>query len=415
MSISDAVLFPSISTSNTCIYNLGVASVACAPGGSGLPDFETCCPALSSFNKGACLCNPLVIAQGGDDLEAMKGLFSLACQEKLIEGESCPSPPMGECDVDANTLDALRYQSLREFSASLSFEKSYEDSVALYEQLFTKDGVWELKGTGSYVGPLAILEYARVVDPTLNSQVGNQAQLVTAVDPMTVKFFLDGVSYSTNTKYCFAQTPGTIGIEEDGSNCKNFFSGNAHYEVTWAPCSSQIDYMWTETSDEAFRSLLGGRNSLYDTCSLIQAECTGEYQVYESEKDCFDYLSKRSVTACNDLFLMGPSQGCAWLHSMLITSDKNHCFHTGKEVADKNGKFKCHPDQCIYGFTPQYRANKGECPDIDQCCHSNEPMCGHSEPNEYVQCVGEFDAYCKTNAWDSQCKDEATMVCGMQC
>lgn len=415
MSVSNAVLTPSISSTNTCLYNLGVASFACAPPAeSSLPDVSTCCPAMTAFNDANCFCSPLAVAQGGQALQGLKGFFAQACQGTVVEQESCPAPPTGECTVDANTLDAMRFQALQQFAGSLTFGVPYEESVALYEQLFVDDAMWELKGTGAYIGPIDILEYARIADPTLNSQVGNQFQAISNVNPATVRFYLEGVTYGTNSKYCFGQTPGSTSIEPNHSNCMSYFETAASYEVNFAPCSNKIQYIWTVVPKEAFTGLLGGIDSLYDTCARIQGSCTGEYQVYDSVQDCYDYVSQRPLTACQDLQLMGPSRGCVWLHSALVASDKNHCFHTGKEVADLKGEYKCNPMQCIFGFTSDYRAAEGLCPDTNACCTSTEARCGEAT-SAITECVGAFDPYCTTDGWDDQCKQEAIDMCGLVC
>lgn len=321
--------------------------------------------------------------------------------------------------MPANTLDAMRFSSLRQFSASLSFDDGTMDHyLRLYEKLFAENATWALKGTGKYVGPRSILEYARFADPIVNGQIGNTFMLVSSVDGTTLRFYLDDITYTANTQYCFGQQIGTTGISEGGSNCINYVEAGSDYKLTFVPCSAQIAYMDTELSDEAFGGAIGGRNSLYDMCDLIQRECTEDYQVYASTKECYDYMSQRSFTACQDLQFMGDSQSCAWLHSALLLQDKNHCFHVGKEISDSNGEYKCNSKQCEFGFTAEYRANQGLCPSLaDDCCTSSEAGCGADEDvlGQTAKCTCAFDPYCCSTAWDAQCKYEAINACGLKC
>lgn len=403
---------PSISTTNTCLLNLGAVSVACTPGDTGFPDGATCCPAVTTFAAASCFCNPLVAARGGAALEGVTAFFKQGCQGVVPECPQVPNMNTGSCSMSADLLDAMRFSTLNQFSASLSFNDGDPDYyLELYRQLFTEDSVWHLTSTGKYYGPQAILEYARIADPVINEQIGNRVTVTSKVDSATVRMYLDAITYNTDSSYCFGQT-----LTPEGISCVNTLDAGAYYEVIFPPCSAQIATLYTEVAEKAVSGLINSRFSLYDMCSLIQRECTGEFQVYDSTQDCYDYLSQRSLTACKDLEIMGDSQACAWLHTGLLIFDKNHCFHTGKEVADLNGKYKCNAKDCVNGFTEEYRAKKGLCPSIDECCSSSEAACGAQDaPGIIAACTCEFDPYCCTTAWDAQCKAQATAACGMQC
>lgn len=77
-------------------------------------------------------------------------------------------------------------------------------------------------------------------------------------------------------------------------------------------------------------------------CTLMEETCTDVWTANEFADQAECQQSVEAMPAADGMYIDGLSQGCRWVHSVLVPSNTDHCEHISTiPLEDLNGNIKC--------------------------------------------------------------------------
>jgi hypothetical protein len=253
----------------------------------------------------------------------------LACVYYSSAAETCPG-------VDMTALRAEREEVVYIWASKTNIDQQHLRDV--FQQHTTEDSsdyphAFIIDSFGRFDGRLVAEEYAILaVDPLV-------FQLFTFADPVSFRWEdSNEVWYKAVTNYTFNFLPGKP--EYDG------FVNDAM--IRFAPCTAKVWISYTRQDPLVARAIVSSERNLTPTqvCTVIQSACTGEWQVYESQAACEEYIGALSDSPCPSGQLTNTSN-CYFFHgTAAVYLPEVHCAHVRPWYSPDGPSDKC-VDFCL--------------------------------------------------------------------
>jgi len=229
-------------------------------------------------------------------------------------------------------------------------------------QYWSADSQVIIPVAGTFTGPEEITEYYLLQ----NADFTMGLHYLNPLEPCEGEFTYTSTETTMDTQnpgYSLygqwnGQLVGSCGSEEGTGSSYIYDDKNSLYPNTVIHNFHESSVLFT----------IGSYGTTEELCTELMSRCDGDNKQYESMEDCLEYhVDMKTIdTESGCPLLAGHTTACHWTHMYLSDlRPEVHCYHSGKDVLDPDGKRKCSMEQCE--IQSELEAN------IENCQASFEP------------------------------------------
>jgi hypothetical protein len=305
-----------IGTTQECIDRLGPYNDL----GCSIPSVP-CCQALASINTNGCFCNELFTTLNPD----VPAVASVCFGAEYIEGVvACADGDEGLCGVVPWELEQQRYEIADAFNsaiATLSDDPSTANRAIVLASLSSamlSSTVFWIPFIGSVVGPTAATEL-------LGTILSTPIVLLKGTISVTPTIASDSISLVLST------------TDAEWYNTVYQTSLTAKIHVKYYPCVAVPSYVTLTFDDDSVNLLsrVDGNTHIAQSCTTIQAQCTGGDKQFDTESECVAFMFSIPAISpsCANQPFQGNSSLCRTTRVGLLI-DGDHCDVMGASGGD---------------------------------------------------------------------------------
>lgn len=270
------------------------------------------------------------------------------------------------CDTESNAVMCCETCTILKAGA---YSKDYVDAKRIitqnnwYTEVFTVTAE-ELDDFVANVAPKYWSETSQVIIPVAGTYTGpeeiTEYYLLQNGDFTMGRHYLDPLDPCTGD-FIYTSDETTMDTENPGYALYGLISGQYYggcdptsegtvnsytYDDANSVFPNTVIHNFPESSVLFTIGLYGTNEEL---CTELMGRCDGENQQYDSMEDCLAYHEdmKQIDQESGCPLLSGHTTACHWTHMYLSgLRPEVHCYHSGKEVVDPNGKLACSMQQC---------------------------------------------------------------------
>jgi len=270
------------------------------------------------------------------------------------------------CDTESNAVMCCETCTILKAGA---YSKDYVDAKRMitqnnwYTEVFTVTAE-ELDDFIANVAPKYWSETSQVIIPVAGTYTGpeeiTEYYLLQNGDFTMGRHYLDPLEPCSGD-FVYTSDETTMNTENPGYALYGLINGHLYggcdptiegtvNSYTYDDANSVFPNTVIHNFDESsvlFTIGLYGTNE--ELCTELMERCDGENQQYDSMEDCLEYHEdmKQTDQESGCPLLSGHTTACHWTHMYLSgLRPEVHCYHSGKEVVDPNGKLACSMEQC---------------------------------------------------------------------